>query len=103
LLGRIEEIEYLKYEVIIRTNKLWVSTYTHYQEHLSDQIIELRDVFGLTFNQISDRLNGEGKLTPRKCSFEGNHVFSIYMKRKRMLERFEKDNEVTIRNITIER
>jgi hypothetical protein len=62
----------------------------------------MRDVFHLTYNEISEILKGEGVLSPRGNILEGNYVFSIYKKRKIRDIRYNSENKISLQNIEIE-
>ena len=51
----------------------------------------------MDFKQISDWLNGNGYKSPRGMVLKENHVWSIYMKKRKSIQRFsrEYDPEVT--------
>jgi len=60
-------------------------------------IFRLHDEDGWDFKRISDWLNGNGYKSPRGKVFREGHVWSIYIKKQRSIQRFsrEYDPEVT--------
>lgn len=87
LLGGIKDtgnkrIYDVHYTLKIRHGGLQFGPYTGYQKVLSDRVIWLRDVLGLTFLAVAKRLIGEGYKSPRGISLGAESVFSIYKKRK---------------------
>jgi hypothetical protein len=72
---------YVQYLVKIRHGGLWLGPYTAYQKALSDRVIQLREVQGLTFLAIADQLISEGYNSPRGKELSAESVFSIYKKR----------------------
>ena len=72
----------VSYRLTIQHAGLWLGPYTEYQKTLSDRVIWMRDILGLTFLAIADRLIGEGYKSPRGKSLGAESVFSIYKKRK---------------------
>ena len=59
-----------------------IGSYSAYQTVLSDKVIQLRDIEGLTYGAIADLLIKEGYRSPRGFDLGPESVFSIYKKRK---------------------
>jgi hypothetical protein len=59
-----------------------IGSYSAYQTELSNKVIQLRDVDGLTYGAIADLLIKEGYRSPRGFDLGPESVFSIYKKRK---------------------
>ena len=59
-----------------------IGSYSPLQFELSDKIIRLRDVEGLTYKAIAEVLIAEGYRSPRGFDLGPESVFSIYKKRK---------------------
>ena len=76
---------------------LWTSPYSVYQQELYSLIFQLHDDDGWDFKRISDWLNDKGYKSPRGKVFKEGHVWSIYIKKQRSIQRFsrEYDPEVT--------
>jgi len=77
----LDPIPRVRYLVKIRHGGLWLGPYTAYQKVLSDRVIYLREVQGLTFLSIADQLISEGYNSPRGKVLSAESVFSIYKKR----------------------
>ena len=60
-----------------------IGAYSPLQFELSNKIIRLRDVEGLTYKAIAEVLIAEGYRSPRGFDLGPESVFSIYKKRKR--------------------
>ena len=87
----------LRMTVDLTCSYLWKSPYSSYQQELFSLICKLHEEDGMDFKQVSDWLNGNGYKSPRGMTFKENHVWSIYMKKHRSIQRFsrEYDPEVT--------
>lgn len=59
-----------------------IGSYSPYQVELSNKVIHLRDIQGLTFKLIAEQLINEGYKSPRGFDLGPESVFSIYKKRK---------------------
>ena len=92
----------LRLNVLLVSPNLWTSSYTPYQQEIFDIIRKLHDDDGWNFKQISDWLNGNGYLTPRDKVFRENHVWSIYMKKQRSIERFGREYKHTITDMKVD-
>jgi hypothetical protein len=88
--------------VKLTSSNLWVSTYTPYQQELYDIISKLHDDDGWDFKQVSDWLNGKGYKTPRGKTFKENHVWSIYTKKNRSINRFSREYVHSITDLKID-
>ena len=73
------------------SSNLWTSTYSPNQQRIFDIIKRLHEGDGWNFVQISSWLNDKGYLSPRGKVFLENHVWSIYMKKKRSIQRFSRE------------
>ena|GEM_PF-845136 len=87
----------LRMTVDLTCSYLWTSPYSVYQQEVFSLICNLHDEDGWDFKRISDWLNGNGYKSPRGMTFKENHVWSIYMKKRKSIQRFsrEYDPEVT--------
>jgi hypothetical protein len=56
----------------------------------------------MTFVQISDYLNLSGTLTPRGKEFTHKHVWSIYTKKMRSIERFGREFDPVVLNTGVD-
>jgi len=55
----------------------------------------------MTYSQISKWLNAEGYKTPRGKRFSGNHVFSIFKKKRIRDKRILKETKSVLRNFEL--
>lgn len=55
----------------------------------------------MTYSQISKRLNDEGYKTPRGKRFSGNHVFSIFKKKRIGDKRILREAKPVLRNFEL--
>ena len=81
---------------------LWESPYSSYQQEVFSLICKLHDEDGLDFKQVSDWLNGNGYKTPRGKVFKENHVWSIYMKKQRSIQRFSREYEPEVTDMKVD-
>lgn len=81
------------FSLTFKTQALLTSPFTPYQVELSDEVLRLRDSFGLTFKEIADRLVKQGYKGARGGELGPESVFSIYKKRTRRNDR--KTKQVT--------
>lgn len=82
---------------------LWESPYTLYQKELYGIIRKFHEEDGWNFKQVSDWLNENGYKSPRGKTLKENHVWSIYIKKQRSIQRFsrEYDHKVTDMKVDI--
>jgi hypothetical protein len=85
------------------SSNLWTSPYTPYQQEVYDITRKLHEDDGWNFKQVSDWFNENGYKTPRGKVFHKNHVWSIYTKKNRSIDRFsrEYDHKVTEMNVDV--
>ena len=79
-----------------------VGSYNAYQTELSDRVIALRALSGLTYKAIAKRLAAAGYLTPRGCELTAEGVFSIHKKRLARDVRLTMRSEFSISDISID-
>ena len=91
----------LKLSVQLLSSNLWTSPYSPYQQKLFNIISQKHEEDGLNFKEISDWLNENSYLTPRRKIFKQNHVWSIYKKKQRSIERFSREFTPDITNIEV--
>ncbi len=87
--------------VQIQSSNLWTSPYSSYQTKLFNIIREKHENEGLNFKQISNWFNENDYLTPRGKIFKQNHVWSIYMKKQRSINRFSREYDSQITDIEV--
>jgi len=69
---------------------------------LFDTISKFHEENGWNFKQISDWLNENGYKTPREKQFRQNHVWSIYVKKKRSIQRFNREYDHVIKDMRVD-
>ena len=84
------------------SSNLWVSPYSLYQQELFSIICSRHDEDGWNFKQVSDWLNENGYKTPRGKTFRENHVWSIYIKKQRSIQRFSREYDHTITDMKVD-
>jgi hypothetical protein len=92
----------LLFGVQLTSSNLWTSPYTPYQQELYDIICKLHEEDGWDFKRISDWLNGNGYKTPRGKVFYKNHVWSIYIKKNKSIERFSREYDHMITDMKVD-
>jgi len=88
--------------VRLYSSNLWVSPYTPYQQKLFDLICSKHELEGFNFQQISDWFNEQNFTTPRGKTFTQGHVWSIYKKKKKSIQRFSRVFSPVITDIGIQ-
>jgi len=88
--------------VRLTSSNLWLSPYSQYQQELFDIIRNFKENDDWTFKQISDWLVDNDYRTPRDKTFTHKHVWSMYTKKKRSIERFNREYEPVIKNVDID-
>ena len=81
----------LRLNVQLVSSNLWTSTYSPHQQRIFEIIKRLHEGDGWNFVQISSWLNDNGYLSPRGKVFRQNHVWSIYEKKNRSIQRFSRE------------
>jgi len=92
----------LRISLQITSSNLWLPPYTDYQKELFDLIRKYHDELGWNFKQISDWLNQNHYKTPRGHTFRQNHVWSIYQKKTRSIQRFSREYEDVITDMSVD-
>jgi hypothetical protein len=86
----------------LNSSNLWTSSYNDYQQELFDIICSHHEKMGKNFQEISDWLNENQYKTPRGKVFTQSHVWSIYTKKKRSIERFSREFEPEVLNADLD-
>lgn len=75
---------------------LWHPPYSIYQQFLFDTISKMH-AEGNSYIKIAQWMNEQGHLTPRGSVFKPNHAWSIHMKKRKSIDRFNRsyDSEIT--------
>ena len=73
--------------------------YTPYQQSLFERVVELREGQSLTFDAIAKKLTSEGFLSARGVALMAEHVFSIYKKGKKRVERLTSEPTYEVRSV----
>lgn len=84
------------------SSNLWTAPYTKYQQKLFNIIRKFHEDDGWNFKLISDWLNENGYKTPRGKVFRQNHVWSIYTKKKRSIQRFNREYDHIITDMRVD-
>lgn len=84
------------------SSNLWVSPYSLYQQEIYGIIRKFHDDDDMDFKQISDWLVGKGYKTPRGKVFTEGHVWSIYTKKNRSIQRFSREYDHTITQMKVD-
>ena len=74
----------------VSSPNLWMSPYSQHQQMLFDLIRSKHEDEGWNFKKISDWLVENNYSTPRGKVFTQSHVWSMYTKKKRSIERFSR-------------
>jgi len=93
---------YLVMNVRLTSSNLWLSPYSQYQQKLFNIIRNFKENDNWNFKQISDWLVENDYKTPRDKTFTHKHTWSIYTKKKRSIERFNREYEPVIKNVDID-
>lgn len=83
---------FLTMVLVITSPNLWMSPYSEHQQTLFGIIQQKHEVEGLNFVQISDWLNENHYQTPRGKVFTQSHVWSLYTKKMRSIQRFSRNS-----------
>ena len=87
---------FLTMVLVITSPNLWMSPYSEHQQTLFGIIQHKHEVDGMNFVQISDWLNENHYKTPRGKVFTQSHVWSIYTKKMRSIQRFSRENDTQV-------
>ena len=87
--------------VELKSSYLWSPPYSTYQQKIFDLTCSKHELEGYNFQQISDWFNQQNYTTPRGKTFTQSHVWSIYTKKKRSIQRFTRTFDHIITDIGI--
>ena len=87
--------------VELKSSYLWSLPYSTYQRKIFDLTCSKHELEGYNFQQISDWFNEQNFTTPRGKIFTQSHVWSIYTKKKRSIQRFSRMFDHVITDIGI--
>ena len=73
---------FLTFSLILRTRRLLPKPYPEAQLPLSDRVLELRDVQGMTYKVIGAVLSSDGWRGARGAELDAKGAYSVYAKRK---------------------
>jgi hypothetical protein len=91
----------IRLSVDLKSSYLWSPPYSTYQQKLFDITCLKHETEGYNFKQISDWFNEQNYMTPRGKTFTEGHVWSIYTKKKRSIQRFSREFDHVITDIGI--
>ncbi len=97
-----QSVPSVRYFIKIRSKGLWFGPYTEYQKSLSDKVIMLRELQGLTFSSVAYQLIAEGYSSPRGMKLSAESVFSIYKKRLIRDRRLEATPSLDVRFLNVD-
>jgi hypothetical protein len=83
---------YLTMVIQVSSPNLWTSPYGENQQTLFGIIKTKHEEEGMNFVQISDWLNENQFKTPRGKVFTQSHVWSMYTKKMRSIQRFSRNS-----------
>lgn len=92
----------IRLDVELKSSYLWTPPYSTYQQKLFDITSKKHENEGLNFKQISDWFNEQNYTTPRGKTFTEGHVWSIYTKKKRSIQRFTRTFDHVITDMRIQ-
>lgn len=92
----------LMLSVELKCSNLWIPSYSDYQQKLFDIITKYHEEDNWNFKQISDWLNQNDFKTLRGCRFRQAHVWSIYQKKNRSIQRFSRAYDHKIKDMKID-
>ena len=92
----------LRLSVVLKSSNLWSPPYSPYQQELFSIITKFHEVDGLNFKQISDWLVANQYQTPRGKTFTQSHCWSIYKKKNTSNERFAREFEPIVKDMSID-
>ena len=88
--------------VELKCSNLWSPPYSDYQQKLFDIITKYHEVENWNFKQISDWLNQNDFKSLRGHTFRQAHVWSIYQKKNRSIQRFSREYDHKIKDMKID-
>ena len=89
-------------KVRLTSPNLWLSPYSQYQQELFDIISGFHENDGWNFQQICNWLVDNNYKTTRGKIFSHSHVWSMYTKKKRSIERFNREYEPIVKEVKID-
>ena len=93
---------FLIINVLFKSSSLWVSPYSQYQHQLFDIIKTRYEDQGHTFVEICNYLISNGYKSPRNKDLKPNHVWSIYNKKKKSIQRFSRVFDPVITDVKLD-
>ena len=93
---------FLIIKVLFRSPNLWVSPYSQYQQELFSIIRSQHEEQGMNFVEICDYLVSNGYKSPRGKDLTQSHVWSIYTKKKKSIQRFSRVFDPVITDVKLD-
>ena len=92
----------IRLSVELKSSYLWTPPYNTHQQDLFNITCTKHETEGWNFKQISDWFNERNYSTPRGKSFTEGHVWSIYTKKKRSIQRFSRMFDHVITDMSVQ-
>ena len=93
---------FLIIKVMFKSSNLWVSPYSQYQQELFNIIRSQHEEQGMNFVEICDYLVSNGYKSPRGKDLTQSHVWSIYTKKKKSIQRFSRVFDPVITDVKLD-
>ena len=86
----------------VSSPNLWTSPYSDYQSKLFGIIKTKHEDEGLNFVEVCNYLVSKGYQSPRNKDLTQSHVWSIYTKKKRSIQRFSRENDTEVLSTSVD-
>jgi hypothetical protein len=93
---------FLVINILFKSPNLWVSPYSQYQQRLFNIIRSQHEEQGKNFVEICNYLISNGYKSPRGKDLKPNHVWSIYTKKKKSIQRFSRVFDPVITDVKLD-
>jgi hypothetical protein len=93
---------FLIINVLFKSPNLWVSPYSQHQQRLFNIIRSQHEEQGKNFAEICNYLISNGYKSPRNKDLKPNHVWSIYTKKKKSIQRFGRVFDPVITDVKLD-
>jgi len=91
---------YLVLDITYKSANLWESSYSDYQQFLFNKIHEQYQE-GSTYKEIAQWFTSNGYKSPRGNELKDTHVWSIYNKKLKSIERFSRRFEPVLKSVKL--
>ena len=93
---------FLVINILFKSPNLWVPPYSQHQQRLFNIIRSQHDEQGKNFVEICNYLISKGYKSPRNKDLKPNHVWSIYTKKKKSIQRFGRVFDPVITDVKLD-